>query len=180
MTRKRPSHADPFDEKRYAWSPDIDYRARPDLYRVGRGQQGVLICQPYKSEILPHWRFKTEALAAKAVAKILEMFYDYLKRDEFVGADMAKKYLHMGFTRSRRYANHRDGRKWTQEDGEWKVLPRAEDHATCEKAKAAVHFYNAWQEAKSNSTYLELKKAHVRNHERKARTDSDRAVLGVG
>ena len=40
------------------WNPETDYRANPHLYEVGRGQQGVLICQPYKSEILPHWRFR--------------------------------------------------------------------------------------------------------------------------
>lgn len=37
----------------------IDFRERPDLYRVGKGEQGVLLVEPYKGEILPHWRFKT-------------------------------------------------------------------------------------------------------------------------
>src|SRR5687767_13191419 len=37
----------------------LDLRRRPDLYRIGRGEQGVLVVEPYKSEILPHWRFKT-------------------------------------------------------------------------------------------------------------------------
>ena len=35
----------------------IDFRKRPELYRVGKGEQGVLLVEPYKSEILPHWRF---------------------------------------------------------------------------------------------------------------------------
>ena len=29
-----------------------DFRARPELYRVGRGEQGVLLVEPYKSELL--------------------------------------------------------------------------------------------------------------------------------
>ena len=33
---------------------------------------------------------------------IYKMFIKYLLEGDFVGADMAKKYLHMGFTRSRR------------------------------------------------------------------------------
>jgi hypothetical protein len=33
------------------WNPEIDYSQHPDLYRIGRGQQGVLICEPYKSKI---------------------------------------------------------------------------------------------------------------------------------
>ena len=48
-----------FKTKEYHWKPDIDYRENPHLYKVGRGQQGVLICQPYKSELHIHWRFKT-------------------------------------------------------------------------------------------------------------------------
>jgi hypothetical protein len=31
----------------------LDFRQRPDLYRIGRGEQGVLLVEPYKSEILP-------------------------------------------------------------------------------------------------------------------------------
>jgi hypothetical protein len=94
---------------RYAWRRGIDYRAHPELYRVGRGEQGVLTCEPYKSEILPHWRFRTPPIAARSARKILELFEDYLKNDDFVGADMARKFLQMGYTRSRRYANYKGG-----------------------------------------------------------------------
>ena len=31
-----------------------DFRKHPELYRIGRGGQGVLLVEPYKSEILPH------------------------------------------------------------------------------------------------------------------------------
>ena len=68
--------------------------------------QGVLVCEPYKSEIGKHWRFKTPNVAQKCET-IYKMFIKYLLEGDFVGADMAKKYLHMGFTRSRRYANHK-------------------------------------------------------------------------
>ena len=37
----------------YDWTSDVDYRANRDLYRVGKGERGVLICEPYKSELLP-------------------------------------------------------------------------------------------------------------------------------
>ena len=36
------------------WNPKVNYRDNPHLYRIGRGQQGVLICEPYKSEICAH------------------------------------------------------------------------------------------------------------------------------
>ena len=137
------------------WNPQVDYRENPELYEIGRGQQGVLICEPYKSEICKHWRFKTPSEARVSSNRILNMFYDYLKNDEFVGADMAKKFLHMGFTRSRRYANHRDGKKYAA-DGS--ILPQEDDAMTCDKAKSAVIFREAWKEARENERYLLMKK----------------------
>ncbi len=84
----------------------INFRDRPDLYRVGKGEQGVLLVEPYKSEILPYWRFKNPEIAKQSSEKIYEMFLEYLEKDDFVGADMARKFIQMGYTRSRRYANH--------------------------------------------------------------------------
>lgn len=138
--------------------PTVDYRANPELYEIGRGQQGVLICQPYKSEILPHWRFRTEAIAEESAGIIYQMFLDYLDAGDFVGADMAKKYLHMGFTRARRYANHRSGRKYGP-DGS--VLPQEPDALVSEKARAARRFYPRWVSAREHPEYLRLKSLHV-------------------
>ena len=44
-----------FDHKTYKWSSQIDYEREPQLYEIGRGQQGVLVCEPYKSDISKHW-----------------------------------------------------------------------------------------------------------------------------
>ena len=38
------------DHKTYKWSSQIDYEREPQLYEIGRGQQGVLVCEPYKSD----------------------------------------------------------------------------------------------------------------------------------
>ena len=139
------------------WNPNVNYRSNPHLYRIGRGQQGVLICEPYKSEISAYWRFKTVPEAKTSSQKILQMFYDFLQQDDFVGADMAKKFLHMGFTRARRYANHRDGKKYA-EDGT--IIPQEPDALTCEKADSARVFYSCWKEARENEKYLEMKRQH--------------------
>jgi hypothetical protein len=74
----------------------IDFRKQPELYRVGKGEQGVLSVQPYKGEILPHWRFKNPEIAQKSADKIYEMFEEYKKQNDFVGADMARKFLMVG------------------------------------------------------------------------------------
>ena len=55
---------------------------------------------------MPFWRFKTPEIARESSSKIYSLFLEYLDREDFVGADMARKFLQMGYTRSRRYANH--------------------------------------------------------------------------
>jgi hypothetical protein len=150
---QKPSYLN-FDKDNYPWKSDIDYRAHPELYKVGKGEQGVLICEPYKSEILPFWKFKTESDAIKSSKKILRMFRGYLKKKEFVGADMARKFLQMGFTRARRYANYKGGKKYDKEK-DYAVMERGTGEE--EKARAAAVFYGAWKEAEGVVGYAALK-----------------------
>ena len=141
----------------------IDFREHPELYRVGKGEQGVLLVEPYKSEILPHWRFKTPEAARRSASKIYKMFLEYKTNDDFVGMDMARKFLQMGYTRSRRYANHKSGRKY--EEGSKKILARQEDPVKAESAKI---FHEKWKKAREDKKYLEMKKKHKERHDQKA------------
>ena len=138
----------------------IDFRQHPELYRVGKGEQGVLLVEPYKSEILPHWRFKTPEIAKRSANKIYEMFLDYKAKEDFVGMDMARKFLQMGYTRSRRYANHKSGRKY--KEGSKEILEREEDAVKAESAKI---FYEKWKKAREDKKYLELRKQHKERYE---------------
>jgi hypothetical protein len=138
----------------------LDFREHPELYRIGKGEQGVLLVEPYKSEILPHWRFKTPAIAQKSANKIYRLFLDYKAQDDFVGMDMARKFLQMGYTRSRRYANHKSGRKY--KEGTREVLQREEDAIKAESAKI---FYEKWKKAREDKKYLELRKQHKERYE---------------
>ena len=138
----------------YAWQPGIDYRQHPEKYCVGKGEQGVLICEPFKAEILQHWRFKTPEIATESSEKIFEQFKNYLANNEFVGADMARKFLQMGYTRARRYANHSSGRKYDVHTGD--ELPPTP--ANPQKAESARIFYAKWQEAEAEPLYERLKK----------------------
>jgi len=36
------------------------------LYRIGRGEQGVLLVRPYTNDICAHWRFKTPEIAVES------------------------------------------------------------------------------------------------------------------
>jgi hypothetical protein len=147
-----------------------DFREHPELYRIGKGEQGVLLVEPYKSEILPHWRFKTPQIARKSASKIYRMFLEYKKAGDFVGMDMARKFLQMGYTRSRRYANHKSGRKYN--GGTREVLDREEDGL---KAESARIFYEVWKKAREDSEYLELKKRHREKVEKQRETIAARS-----
>ncbi|HEY9804866.1 MAG TPA: DUF4385 domain-containing protein [Leptolyngbyaceae cyanobacterium] len=145
---------------------NIDFRQHPELYRVGKGEQGVLLVEPYKSEILPYWRFKTPEIARESSQKIYEIFIDSLEQDDFIGADMARKFLQMGYTRSRRYANHKSGRKYqhTNDSHEKKeILPYDVDPI---KAESAAIFKTKWIEAKTNDKYLQLLAKHKQMYEK--------------
>jgi hypothetical protein len=64
---------------------NLDLRKNPELYRVGRGEQGVLTVEPYRTEIVGHWKFRTPEIARESSAKIYEMFLEYKQQKDFVG-----------------------------------------------------------------------------------------------
>jgi hypothetical protein len=161
--------------KKFDYSLDyknLDLRKNPELYRVGKGEQGVLLVEPYKSEIVKFWRFKTPEIARESSQKIYEMFIEYKEQRDFVGMDMARKFLQMGITRSRRYANHPSGRKY---EGAVPVdkkgvsgahgrneLPKGFDP---EKAESARIFSEKYYLAQADEVYQELKRAHIEKYE---------------
>jgi len=162
--------------KKFDYSQDwqhINFRVSREKYQIGKGEQGVLLVEPYKSEILPYWRFRTPEIAKKSAQKIYELFLEYKRSADFVGMDMARKFLQMGYTRSRRYANHPSGKKYAsnpQKESDprkrkqalKKVLPQAEDWKTSPKAVSAKLFYERYLLAKNDPVYQNLKETHVR------------------
>ena len=124
-----------------------DFRKHPEQYRIGRGEQGVLTAEPYKSELLPLWRFKTEAVARQSSKALYAAFMAYRDAGDFVGMDMARKFIQMGYTRARRYADHRTGRKY---DAAGRVAERAPDS---EKERAAAVFHRVWKKVEADSKY---------------------------
>lgn len=150
----KPSYLN-FDLDSYAWKSDIDYREHPEFYRVGKGEQGVLICEPYKGDIGKYWRFRTPEIASESSKMIFKLFEDYLQQNDFVGADMARKYLQMGYTRARRYANYKGGKKYDK-TRDYHLLARGTGEP--EKAESAAIFYDRWKAAEANGLYAQLKK----------------------
>ena len=124
-------------------------------YRIGRGEQGVLLVRPYTNDICKYWRFKTPYDAAMSSMRILFLYHQYKDQEDFVGMDMCRKFLEMGFTRARRYANHKDGKKY---DKDGNVRPQEKDWATSDKAKSAQIFKRARDTVTKDPIYIQMRK----------------------
>ena len=136
---------------------NIDFKDERNrkLYRIGRGEQGVLLVRPYTNTICDHWRFKTPDEAVKSSNKIFAMYLDYRDEKDFIGMDMCRKFLEMGFTRARRYANHNSGKKY---DSEGNIKPQEPDHTTNKYAKSATIFKGVRDIVAKNETYVKMRK----------------------
>jgi hypothetical protein len=96
-----------------------------------------------------------------------------LKAHDFVGADMARKFIQMGYTRARRYANHAGGKKYAgpvpaDKKGQSGAHGRPElprnPHPDVDKVEAAAIFKRKWDEAKANPEYIRQKDAFVEKY----------------
>lgn len=140
---------------------DFTNKSIRQLYRIGRGEQGVLLVRPYTDDICKYWKFKIPSIAKKSAQKIYEMYADYKAKNDFVGMDMCRKFLEMGFTRARRYANHKDGKKYNT-DGT--IKPQEKDWATSDKAISATIFKEYRDRVAKDSKYKAMRK-HWRDFE---------------
>ena len=140
---------------------NITFRPNDKRYRIGRGEQGVLLVRPYTDVICKHWKFKTPEIAEKSARHISKMFIDYRNIDDFVGMDMCRKFLEMGFTRARRYANHKDGNKY---DADGNVKPQEEDWQTSDKAISASIF-KKHRDSVCADTHYQLRRKQWRQNE---------------
>ncbi|RWA09243.1 hypothetical protein EKO27_g5859 [Xylaria grammica] len=130
-------------------------RAQWLRYRIGRGEQGVLTFEPYKSALLPFWRFRTVAIARQSAADLWGKFEQFDEAGDFVGMDMARKFIQMGMTRAKRYANHAGGRKYRKgRNGIREELPNSENHADKrEKEQASLEFREVWMRCRACEGY---------------------------
>ena len=133
---------------------NILFEPNDTRYRIGRGEQGVLLVRPYTNDICKYWKFKTPYIAQQSAQKIFDLYLGYRVKKDFVGMDMCRKFLEMGFTRARRYANHKDGKKY--KDG--KILPQEKDALTSQKAISARIFKSYRDLCTQDEYYIQLRK----------------------
>ena len=131
-------------------------------YRIGRGEQGVLSYEPYKSYLLPIWRFRTIPIACTSSEALWEKFLQFYGDEDFVGMDMTRKFIQMGMTRSKRYANYKGGRKYVDGKEKGNVIDRSEGHkGKEEKEEASRVFRRVWERCKEHEGYAILKEAFL-------------------
>ena len=167
-SKRKPKSPSPSTTRLDAESLSTPALSSKDLrmsYRIARGEQGVLTFEPYKSILLPYWRFKTIPIATTSSQNLKSAFDHYVKAEDFVGADMARKFVQMGMTRAKRYANHKGGRKYNKskrelerDGGERHELAKSERHpGREEKLGASEVFKEVWRACMADEKYLALK-----------------------
>lgn len=165
-----PVDAQPEEEEEEASplpAPALDSTALRYSYEIGRGEKGVLTFEPYKGLLLPRWAFRTPAVARGSSRALWAAFRSYVARGDFVGADMARKFVQMGMTRARRYANHKGGRKYANRDtgetlGRWVGGTAEEVRKREEKEEASEIFKGVWRRCIEDEEYKALKGGWIR------------------
>ena len=140
--------------------PALTNRSLRMSYRIARGEQGVLTFEPYKSHLLPLWRFKTPAIARESSSALWSEFLSYNEAGDFVGMDMARKYIQMGMTRAKRYANYRGGRKYDKTSGVQNEKSRGHVGQQ-EKLESSEIFKSVWMRCRAHAGYREKKVAFL-------------------
>lgn len=148
-------------------TPALDSPSLRYSYAIGRGETGVLTFEPYKSLLLPYWAFRTVAIARNAAQILWSIFTSYVARGDFVGADMARKFIQMGMTRARRYANYKGGRKYARKGDEeeeavvlekWSGGSEEEVRKRREKEEASEVFKGFWRRCIEDEEFGRLKR----------------------
>tara|TARA_B100001057_G_C22807810_1_gene934196 strand:- start:557 stop:952 length:396 start_codon:yes stop_codon:yes gene_type:complete len=81
------------------WNHNINYEENPLLYTYSEDCGGMYTCNPYKKELLKIWKFLDEESSRKSANDLYIYFLEKIREGDFVGADLAKKYILAGSTR---------------------------------------------------------------------------------
>ena len=147
-------------------------------YQIGRGEQGVLTVEPYKTSMLPVWRFSTPAIAKDSSTALWTQFLNYEQMGDFVGMDMARKFIQMGMTRAKRYANYKGGRKYEKDGTKRDLSDSHPDHK--KKLEASNIFKEVWERCKVHEGYQRMKKEFIKEQKAYKSQQTERSGSGDG
>jgi hemerythrin superfamily protein len=131
--------------KPFSSSP-THFRNHPELYLREKGKRDVTLFEPYASEILPF--FKTGSIddARESSSQILYLFRWYMEQGDFIGADVAKSFLELGYGHAKK----------NFEDHLHIVLCDIESDLTI-----AQIFKDAWDKARLDPQFLSLQQSFL-------------------
>jgi hypothetical protein len=138
---------------------DLDFRAHPERYRHTPDERGAFKIEPYKSELLPKWGITDLEAAEEGAGAVFERYREYRDADDFVGMDMARKYLQMGWTRAMRYAKYPSGQKYERRDGE-RVEREPQEWYDEEKREIALVYREYLDRVREDEAYEDAKERH--------------------
>jgi hypothetical protein len=139
---------------------DLDFREHPERYRHTPDERGAFKIEPYKSELLPLWTVSDLEAAEEAAGAIYGRFEDYRDAGDFVGMDLARKYLKMGWTRALRYAKYPGGRKYERNEDGTRVEREPQEWYDEEKYEISQVYREYLDCVRENGTYREHRKRH--------------------
>ena len=87
---------------------------------------------------------------------LYKMFEDFLEMEDFVGADLVRKFLQMGYTRALGYGNYQKGTKYDK-NKDFALNEKSAGNSV--KAQSAAIFYQKWKQAEAHPQYASRKKA---------------------
>ena len=142
-------------EKKFkpAYSEKIDYKKNPEEYSVSKGVSGVFSVSPYKDQIIKHFTFKNIEQSKASAEKIYNMFEEYRDKKDFVGMDMARKFLELGYLQSLRFSKFSGGKKYTKSGN----LKRS-SYKEKEKLEISNVYKSYLDKANSDKVYKSLKR----------------------
>jgi hypothetical protein len=143
---------------------DLDFREHPERYRHTPDERGAFKIEPYKSELLPLWGVATLDDAEEGAAAIHERYREYREAGEFVGMDMARKYLQMGWTRAMRYAKYPGGKKYERDDDGDRVEREPQEWYDPEKREIALVYREHLDRVREDDAYERAKREHRERH----------------
>ena len=164
MTENGPVRGD-VDEVEDGPEYDLDFREHPERYRHTPDERGAFKIEPYKSELLPLWGVATLDDAEEGAAAIHERYREYREAGEFVGMDMARKYLQMGWTRAMRYAKYPGGKKYERDDDGDRVEREPQEWYDPEKREIALVYREHLDRVREDDAYERAKREHRERYE---------------
>lgn len=86
-------------------SNEINYRDKNLYYAYVNNSNGIFIVQPYSNEIYPFVNILSMNNSEKSSTDLYNLFLNYLKNLDYIGADMVRKYIQFAMDQCKAYFN---------------------------------------------------------------------------